>query len=275
MKKFEKILLPVIVVSSVVLSMLWILEQQTTTRLSRELREIEDQLDSVQAVRSGLAEANDQLQKRLETLQQTVVQQEVRYAQRPVMEVEAVPEWEFLPAVVEEVDEWSERTNPRNLDREEEVLTPEQIAEREERRAEREQRREEFQQRMRTDLQTRKDFFSQITVEGLSLEYREAHEELMQSMTEMEKLMDVVGDPSLSAEERRDAGRTLWRRSREASGLMSMQRDVILNDYAEYHLGLDQQNTQEFIEYMQTVNQMTTGAPAGRGGPPPGRGWNR
>lgn len=273
MKKIEKVLLPVIVVTALVLSVLWISEQQTSTRLSRELRETEERLDSAQAVGSGLAEANDQLLKRLETLQQTVVRQEVLYASRPVVEVEAVPEWEFLPAVVEEVEELAERNDSRNTEAEE-VLTPEQVAEREERRAEREQRREEFRQRMRTDLQRRKDFFSQITVEGLAPEYREAHEKLMQSMTEMEGLMDVMGDPSLSSEERRDAGRALWRQSREASGLMSMQRDVLLNDYAEYHLGLDQQNTQEFIEYMQTVNQMTTGSPAGRGGPP-GRGRDR
>lgn len=270
MKKIEKILLPIIVVTAVALSALWISEQQTSTRLSRELREKEEQLDSVQAARSGLAEANDQLLKRLETLQQTVVRQEVLYAQRPVVEVEAVPEWEFLPAVVEEVEEVAERGDFRNTG-EEEVLTPEQIAEREERIAEREKRREEFRQRMREDLQTRKNFFSQITLEGLAPEYQEAHEKLMQSMTEMERLMEVMADPSLSSEERRDAGRTLWRQSRETSGLMSMQRDVLLNDYAEFHLGLDRQNTQEFIEYMQTVNQMTTGSPAGRGGPGRGR----
>jgi uncharacterized protein YoxC len=270
MTKIEKILLPVIVVAAAVVSVLWISEQQTSMRLSRELREKEDELESVQAVRRGLKQANEQLLTRLDSLQQTVVLQEHRFAQRPVVEVEAVPEWEFLPTV-EEVEDLAASNNSQD---EEQTLTPEQVAEREERRAEREERREEFRDRMRTDLQTRKDFFSQITVDGLAPEYQESHRNLMRGLTAIEALMDQMADTSLSTDERRELGRNLWQQSREVSNLMTMQRDVLLNDFAEYHLGLNQESTREFIEYMQTVNQMTTGS-AGRGGPPPGRGRNR
>lgn len=273
MKKMEKILLPVLVLTALMLSALWISEQRTSTRLSRELRAKEDELDSVQALRTGLADANKQLMSRLENLQQTVVQQEIRISQRPPEEVERLPEWEFLP-ILEEAEEEEPIQGNRSRELGEEALTPEQLAEREERRAEREKRREEFRERMRSDIAARKDFFSQITLDGLAPEYREAHQKLMESMTEMESLMDLISDDTLSSDERRDARRSLWRRARESSGLMSLQRDVLLNDFAEFHLGLDQENTREFIEYMQTVNQMTTGAP-GRGGPPPGRGWNR
>jgi hypothetical protein len=143
--------------------------------------------------------------------------------------------------------------------------TPEEIAaqEEEEKRRqewqeERERRRAEFRERISNEIDMRKAFFAQIPTEGLAEEYQESHARLMEALDEVQAKMDVFGNSEMDRNERRAAMREMWQTGQEISGLMTMQRDVLLNDYAQQALGLNENQTQEFIEYMQTVDQMTT-----------------
>lgn len=274
MTKIEKILLPLTGGAGVVLCVLWINAQQANMKLTRDLQVKESELSQTVAEKKGLLQANDQLLSRLRTVEQAAAA--LKNAPRPIVEqTEEETAMETLvmdpaPPMDSGVEEDSQEPT---------ILTPEQLAEKKQReeeraaqQAEREQRRKEFQERVVADIQNRREFFGQINTEGLAPEYQEAHQKLIQSLNTVEGLMSQISDPELSRDERREIGRELWGQSREIQGLMDMQRDVLLNDYAELSLGLTPDQTREFMEYMETVNQMTSGSPMrgsggrGRGG---------
>lgn len=105
-----------------------------------------------------------------------------------------------------------------------------------------------------------------INTEGLAPKYAEANTRLIEAMGEMQMRLQEFGNPELSRDERRELGRSMWQSGREISELMDMQKEVLLYDYAELELGLDESRTQEFLNYMQTVETYTTLPRPGRGG---------
>ncbi len=271
MTKIEKILLPVVIVAAAGMCVLWINEQQSNKKLTHQLQSKESELQQVDADRRGLLKANDQLLGRLSQVEKAAA--ELKAAPRPIAVDEEIEEIDLPPAFVEETP------RSRENDQEPTILSPEELAEkqkrdeeREARMVEREKQRKEFQERVTADIQNRRAFFSQINTDGLSPEYQAAHQDLMERLDVTEVLMNKMADPELSRDERREVGRELWGQSREMGELMDMQRDVLLNDYAELSLGLSREKTQEFMDYMETVNQMTSGSPMRGGGGGGGRG---
>ncbi|MDF3130155.1 hypothetical protein P0Y35_13190 [Kiritimatiellaeota bacterium B1221] len=263
MTKIEKILLPVVMVAAVGMCVLWVNEQQSSKQLAHQLQSAKSELEQVDADRRGLLKANDQLQGRLAQVEKAAAALKSEPRNPQVDEVMAV--LDLPPALTEEPRRRGENNQEPT------ILSPEELAERQKRDEERQQRRAEYQSRVSTELQTRRAFFSQINTEGLSPEYQAAHQDLMQRLVTAELLMNKMSDPELSRDERRELGRELWGQSREMGELMDMQRDVLLNDYAELSLGLSADKTREFMEYMETVNQMTSGSPMRGGGGRRGR----
>jgi hypothetical protein len=269
MRKIERILLPTIILATGGMCFLWVNEQQVTTKLARELQARETELEDVQAARKGLAQANNQLQLKLSTLERTALTVRPNFTRMELeLDAEDGPPSTTLPSFEDPLPQSTEDPNtPTILSPEEVAAKKQQEEERAQRDAERTERRREFQERVTTDIQTRRNFFSQINTDDLAPEYQEAHLKLLQAFDTSETLLAQLSNPDLNREERREIGREMWQEMRGMGDLMDMQRDVLLNDYAELSLGMSREQTQEFITYMQTVNEMTSGRPGGsRGG---------
>lgn len=143
--------------------------------------------------------------------------------------------------------------------------TPEEEAAQQAEREEREQRREEWRERrdayrlqMVNDLQDRREFFSVMSLEGLSPEYAEANVRLIEAMGEMQAGLAALSDSDLDREGRRNLQRSLRQTRREVDELMGLQKDILLFDYAESQLRLDDTQTREFLDYMRSVDAYTT-----------------
>jgi len=267
MSRFLKSVLGLLCLLVVVAGGLAVLERRESASLARELRSARSEVSELRALNEGLEEAVADLRDQLNTLRNepavflTMANPETDSEYREDLEEE------------EGADDWN---GPQEANGPRPTLTPEEKVEQEEReerrrewREERERRRKEFRERMTEELAYRKQFFSQVSTEGLAPEYREAHTQLLASMDRMQGVMRELGNPELERGERRELMREIFRLTRDTGELMDMQRDVLLNDYAQQALGLGDAETREFIDYMQTVNEMTNPAPmhgGGRGG---------
>lgn len=268
MTKIEKILIPTILLAAGAMCALWINAQHANSQLARALQDKQTELEEVDAARKGLVQANDQLQSRLSQVERAAAA--LKAAPLPIVVTTDAAEYgeeELLSA--SEI----ERVVTLKDSQAATIPTAQEIAEQKEREearaqrdAERAQQREEFVTRAQNDLRERRAFFSQINTEGLAPEYIEAHEKLMVSLETTEALIQQMANPDLDREAMRDLGRELWGQAREMGGLMEMQREVLLNDYAELSLGLSREQTQEFMNYMETVSKMTSGSPMRGGG---------
>ncbi|MCC5850215.1 MAG: hypothetical protein JJU29_19190 [Verrucomicrobia bacterium] len=166
--------------------------------------------------------------------------------------------------------------------REERDLSPEELAELEERREARrveieerrarwEERRQQNRDRVVSATQERREFFEQISLEGLAPEYRESHERLLTVMDEVEGMMAILNDPETDRETQREIRRNFGGMMREVGGLMGTQREILLNDFAQA-IGYSGEEARDFIDYIETVNEMTSmgnfmRGGRGRGGP--------
>jgi len=125
-----------------------------------------------------------------------------------------------------------------------------------------ERQRKEKREQMVAEVERRKAFFSRIPLEGLAPEYRESNQQLLAEFDAIQMMMLELDKVELNSEE----GRALFRQSHEkiqkARGLMNEQREVLLYDFAQMNLGLDAEQTQAFITYMEKTNQMTNMATA-------------
>lgn len=269
MKKFPFSLLSALWVVTVL--GLWFALDRTQSRSEELVRRLEasrSELSEALSLKEGLEEANDDLRARVARLREAPPLATLNTEEFE----EVVPDEETLS--VPEV----RRGRPgRGEEEESRERTPEEMAEREEREErrrqweeERRQRRAEFRERVETELDHRKAFFAQISTEGLAPEYKQAHERLMVALDEVGEKMAAVTEEDLSRRERWQMMREMRSDARELSDLMDMQRDVLLNDYAQQALGMDNDEVRDFIEYMKTVEEMT-----GVGGMMRGRGRGR
>lgn len=272
MTKIEKILIPTVLLAAGVMCVLWINAQQANSKLARELQDKQSEYEQVEAARKGLAQANDQLQARLTQVEKAALALKAAPIAIPTPTEAEVLSDELMPMQTAQREPVLRDPDAPT------ILSPEQLAEQQQREeeraardAERAKQREEFMVRVQDDIQQRRAFFSQINTEGLAPEYVEAHQKLLASLDNAQVLMAKMADPDLSREDRRAIGQELWGQSREMGQLMEMQREVLLNDYAELSLGLSRSQAQEFMSYMETVNKMTSGSPMRGGGGGRGR----
>ncbi|GEM_PF-870840 len=276
MKHLSSIVSVVLAVSTLALAGLLQHEKQKGTELAKQLNQSQGVITDMKADHSGLQRANDDLREQIDTLRKAPpmftlrdVEEEPERDEVEVVESESVDFAPEAPAQAVQQAQPEERREP----------TPEEIAAREERerqrqewRERRDQQRAQFRERIGGELAMRKEFFSQVSLEGLAPEYREANQKLLATFDDMQSTMEELNSSELDRNERRNLSRQVWAKAREASGLMDMQRDILLNDYAQQNLGLNADQTQGFMEYMETINEMTSMRSAFRGNSSRGNG---
>lgn len=263
MRKSVLIVLPGVLVSLVLAAGL-VRERGAAAALRADLLAREAAVRELEAERNGLREANADLMGHLESMRRVA-------AQLPAVEMEAVPmNFAVLPPAVMEEEmapepERGEGEPERELTAEEIAAREQREAERAARRAEWEARRAEMRERTIASAQERKAFFEQVSAEGLTPEYQEAQRRLVEAMDEVQIRMAAISNPDLSRDERREMGRELRELSQELGGLMGMQREILLNDYAQA-MGYQGQDARVFIDSIETINRMTDVRELMRGG---------
>lgn len=272
--KIKPLILPcVFALFTVCFLALWVREKGQVTRLATVNQSLVTDNFQLQTERNGLRDANRDLHRQLQDIRQIS-------ANLPEVPVEATPQQlVILPPALPESDE-AEAGLQAMRTREPEELTPEQLAAREERAAAAQARREAWEarrQEMRTRLvdesQFRREFFAQVDTSDLSPEYRASHERLLAALTEAETMVNTLNDPELSQNDQREIRRNLGQLAGEMQGLMRTQREILLNDFA-VSLGFGGEDARAFIDYIETVQQMTNVGSmmrGGRGGGPPQR----
>lgn len=272
MKKTLILALPFVVVS-LVLGVGYFQQVQGVNTLERQVERLGDEKRTLEAERNGLREANEDLLRHLDETRRMTAN-----LPDPVMEPMSL-RFAELPPVMEA--EFFEVVTFEEQDRE---LTPEEEAAREERRqqaearrAEWQQRREQMRERAISTAQERREFFEQVSLEGLAPEYRQSHQRLLEAMDEVQVRMAALSTPDLTREEQREMRQNLGQLGREIHGLMGVQREILLNDYAQA-MGYQGADARVFIDSIETINEMTNargliwGGGRGRGGPPGGGG---
>lgn len=238
--------------------------------LARRVEQLESENRALTAERNGLREANTDLIGHLERTRRLTAN-----LPEPMMEPMSM-RFAELPEVMEEEDliemvELEEPERERELTPEEQAAREERLAEREARRAEWQARREAMRERVIAEAQDRRAFFEQVSLEGLAPEYVASHQRLLEAMDEVQVRMAALSDPELTREEQRDMRRELGQLGRELNGLMGMQREILLNDYAQA-MGFQGADARVFIDSIETINEVTNvrglmrGGGRGRGG---------
>lgn len=254
-------------VLSLVLAAGYVQQMRGAGSLLEDVNRLQEEKRALEAERNGLREANADLLGHLErsrrlavSLPEPVVSpMSIQFTELPPVEEEVFVEVE----VFEEPD--------RELTPEEQAEREQRQAEREARRAEWEARREERRQRTIVQAQERRAFFEQVSTEGLAPEYQVSHQRLLEAMDEVQVRMAALSNPELTRDEQRDMRRELGELGRELNGLMGMQREILLNDYAQA-MGFQGEDVRVFIDSIETIQEMTNvgglmwGGGRGRGG---------
>lgn len=266
-----KILSAALAVLTLTFSALWLREQKLASSLSARVGTLMSDNVELASSREGLRQANEDLRAQLDQLRNAPPPQYAQVEDLPPLTVQLPP---AMPDPEEEevaVVSMERPERPARTPEEEEQAQARREAW-EARRQEWEQRREEFRDRVVGEAQERRAFFAQVSMEGLAPEYRESHERLLGAMEEVEVLVSSLNNPELDREQQRELRRELGGIARELQGLMSTQREILLNDFAQA-LGYNGEDARSFIDYIETVNQMTNmgGFLRGGGGPPRGQ----
>jgi len=236
--------------------------------LARRVEQLEGENRVLTAERNGLREANADLMGHLERSRRLTAN-----LPEPVMAPMSMRVAELPPVMEDAFMEMVELEEPdQELTPEEQAEREARLAEREARRAEWEARREAMRERVITETQDRRTFFEQVSLEGLAPEYVAGHQRLLEAMDEVQVRMAALSDPELTREEQRDMRRELGELGRELNGLMGMQREILLNDYAQA-MGFQGADARVFIDSIETITEMTNargliwgGGRGGRGG---------
>lgn len=226
---------------------------QEAALLAQQVDQLEAENGVLLAERNGLREANADLLQHLEQTRQLAAR-----LPEPMVEPLSMRFAELPPALEDELYfEVAEASSPeRELTPEEQADREARLAEREARRAEWEARREEMRERVVTEVQDRRAFFEQVSLEGLAPEYVAGHQRLLEAMDEVQVRIAALSDPELTPEEQRNMRREIGQLGRELNGLMGMQREILLNDYAQA-MGFQGADARVFIDSIETINEMT------------------
>jgi len=265
-----KLILSSLGVFTVVFGSLWVREHGKSAFLASLNQTLTVDNVKLHAERNGLRAANEDLWRQLEDMRNLTAN-----LPEPYMEPLPQPVTLLPPAAIEEEGRLAvmERAEARERTPEEEAAREQRRQEWEARRTEMEQRRADFRNQIVSESQFRREFFSQISTDDLAPEYKASHERLLGMMEQTEGVVAALSDPELSGEEQRELRRDLGRMAVEMQGLLRTQREILLNDYAQA-LGFHGQEARQFIDYLETIQQMTSmgGMMRGAGGPPRGQG---
>lgn len=263
-----KLLSAALAVLTLTFCALWLREQRLASSLSARVSQLMGDNVELASSREGLRQANKDLHAQLDQLRNAPPPQYAEVEDLPPLSVQ-------LPPAIEEPEEEEapvvamERPDPPERTAEEEEQAQARREAWEARREAWEQRRAEFRDRVVNEAQERRAFFAQVPTDDLAPEYRESHERLLEAMDQVETLVTSLNDPELDREQQRELRRALGGIARDMQGLMSTQREILLNDFAQA-LGYEGEDARSFIDYVETVNEMTNmGGFLRRGGGPP------
>ena len=110
---------------------------------------------------------------------------------------------------------------------------------------------------MMNDVEIRKQFYSQISLEGLSPEYRESNERLLAAFEEIQTKIRILDGEGLDEDERSLIRGQTYAAAKEAGRLMKTQRQILLNDMGQFNLRLTEEQTQDFSTFVETVERLT------------------
>ena len=97
--------------------------------------------------------------------------------------------------------------------------------------AQMQEERERRVQDMRERAASRIDFLASVNTEGLTPEYRENHEQLVQKLRMLDRAMNAMAqDPESEAS--RELGRQMREQFRDVGGMLEMEKEVLLGDLA-------------------------------------------
>jgi hypothetical protein len=136
--------------------------------------------------------------------------------------------------------------------------------------ARQQEERENRIREMRERATSRIEFLASVNTENLTPEYRENHEQLVQKLRTMNRAVSAISqDPESEAS--RELARQMREQSRDVGEMMEKEKEILLGDLAST-LGYEGDGTQEFIEYVRYIDEVTSlgglmrGGFGGRGG---------
>lgn len=122
--------------------------------------------------------------------------------------------------------------------------------------------RKEKRMQLMEGLQERKEFFAQIPLEGLAPEYRASQLQLLSELDRIQTLISDLDQAGMNSKEGNRLFKEAHAKIQVARQLMTDQREVLLYDFAQLNLGLNAEQTQSFLEYMDKTKQLTNMAAA-------------
>lgn len=223
--------------------------QQQLDKYKGELAEM--RLSSTRVTPVEITDANPQLQAMIESQREEIARLKAQLA----ADGEATEEQRREARVAEFESRRQEREERMQQWQQE---NPEEYARMQE---EREQRIQD----MRTRAKDRIEFLASVNTEGLSPEYAQNHEQLVDKLQFMNRAMNaIMQDPE--SESSRELRGQMREGFREMGEMMEMEKEVLLADLAS-NLGYEADESQDFIEYVDYINEVTSmrGVVGGRG----------
>ncbi|MFO7535195.1 MAG: hypothetical protein R6X19_05865 [Kiritimatiellia bacterium] len=131
-----------------------------------------------------------------------------------------------------------------------------------------ETQRAAFQERLKTETQDKQSFLESVDISHWPADMQANHVKIMDLYARM---ADAAARTVEGAASDRDAQRRLFSQWRETRDLLQAEQEMLLFDTAR-QLGFEGGNADQFVEYIKTINQVTSpgGLFHGRGRPPNG-----
>jgi len=145
-------------------------------------------------------------------------------------------------------EDWSRRSTERMEQLKEEE--PERYKEMQDRQTAR-------REHMKSTLARQSAFVVNIDASRMTEEQVENHEKLMELLAANWEYTQVIESTDASSEEQQEARRGLMRNAWVMNGLLDSERDVALTDLA-ISLGYDEEESSEFVQTIEYINDMTS-----------------
>lgn len=242
-------------VFAAVLSALMV-EKKQGVAIAIEISEVVLKEKTFRARSAGLAQANEDLRERLETLRTVPLpvgkDQGQQETERAVPLVTGVAINQPSPASIQA------KSQPEPILSEEENARQKE----EERKAWRKRVEEKDilrNQELRDHYVFLGEFFGLVDPEGLSPDYQEAHKEVFEALKDLEQWTVELTDLNIDEDRRYKLNGNVFVTARDTLvPLMKKQREMMFNDYAQFELGLTGEQASQLIDYIKEVNEITS-----------------
>ncbi len=231
--------------------------------LELEYNLLEEEFQDLQALTSGTEQANEDLRQQVDKLRQTSSPAvDASTSEAPVV---IPPIATLTPEQQRMVDAGRQFVLGRSDDHvkprspEEEAALQERIRKRRAIRAQLDVTRRQHAVAYQEGLQARADFFHAIPEEGLPAELLREKESVVSSLEELKQIHIDLTEGGQDPAERRRLSRRKDEIKKQLPEMMARQRKILLADLATEGLGLSEEETLRFLEYMQQLDDMAQG----------------